>query len=60
MESMDEICSSEDEFDLMIFRSINNILNEHKEDTDQDNRSEESDEVFGTKRKKIRNNRKRK
>lgn len=28
-----------------MFRSIDNILNEHKEDSDQDNSTEESDEV---------------
>lgn len=42
---MDKICSSKDEFEMM-FKLIDNILNEHKEDSNQGNSSEESDEVF--------------
>uniref|UniRef100_A0A1A9VV80 Uncharacterized protein n=1 Tax=Glossina austeni TaxID=7395 RepID=A0A1A9VV80_GLOAU len=53
MESMNEIYSSQDEFEVM-FTSIDSILNEYKEDSDQDNSNEKSHEVFGKRRKKIR------
>ena len=54
MDSQEEIDSSEDEFDLAMFRSIDDILNENRESSDKDDSIEDSDIVGNTRSRKIR------